>query len=91
MKFTNEQRRTWLASLDRRFSSAAVLIENEQGELLIVKSNYKDHWSLPGGIVDPGESPLEALGIFQQLHTREWPIKVYRSYLSCIKLRWQFL
>ena len=60
MKFTDEQRRTWLASLDRRFSSAAVLIENELGELLIVKSNYKDHWSLPGGIVDPGESPLEA-------------------------------
>ena len=60
MKFTDEQRRTWLASLDRRFSSAAVLIENEQGELLIVKSDYKDHWSLPGGIVDPGESPLEA-------------------------------
>ena len=60
MKFTDEQRRTWLASLDRRFSSAAVLIENEQGELLIVKSDYKDHWSLPGGIVDPGESPLKA-------------------------------
>lgn len=60
MKFTDEQRRTWLASLDRRFSSAAVLIENEQGELLIVKSDYKDHWSLPGGIVDSGESPLKA-------------------------------
>ena len=49
-----------MASLDRRFSSAAVLIENEQGELLIVKAGYKDHWSLPGGIVDTGESPLEA-------------------------------
>ena len=36
------------------------LIENEQGELLIVKAGYKDHWSLPGGIVDAGESPLEA-------------------------------
>ena len=36
------------------------MIENEQGELLIVKSDYKDHWSLPGGIVDPGESPLKA-------------------------------
>ena len=60
MKFTDEERRVWLASLDRRFSSAAVLIENEQGELLIVKAGYKDHWSLPGGIVDAGESPLEA-------------------------------
>ena len=60
MKFTDEERRAWLASLDRRFSSAAVLIENEQGELLIVKAGYKDHWSLPGGIVDAGESPLEA-------------------------------
>ena len=60
MKFTDEERRAWLASLDSRFSSAAVLIENEQGELLIVKAGYKDHWSLPGGIVDAGESPLEA-------------------------------
>ena len=60
MKFTDEERRAWLTSLDRRFSSAAVLIENEQGELLIVKTGYKDHWSLPGGIVDAGESPLEA-------------------------------
>ena len=60
MKFTDEERQAWLAGLDRRFSSAAVLIENEQGELLIVKASYKDHWSLPGGIVDAGESPLEA-------------------------------
>lgn len=59
MKFTDEQRQAWLAGLDRRFSSAAVLIENEHGELLIVKPNYKDHWSLPGGIVDAGESPID--------------------------------
>lgn len=60
MKFTDEQRKSWLAGLDKRFSSSAVLLENSQGDLLIVKSDYKPHWSLPGGIIDAGESPIEA-------------------------------
>lgn len=60
VRYTDEQRKAWLASLDARFSSAAVLIENSKGELLILKANYKEHWSLPGGVVDAGESPLSA-------------------------------
>lgn len=58
--YTREEQLQWIARLDRRFSSAAVLIENSRSELLIVKANYKSHWSLPGGIVDAGESPAEA-------------------------------
>ncbi len=50
----------WLESLPKRISSGAVLLENAAGELLIIKNNYKACWSLPGGIVDPGETPKQA-------------------------------
>ncbi len=50
----------WLESLHKRISSGAVLLENAAGELLIIKNNYKEHWSLPGGVVDPGETPKQA-------------------------------
>lgn len=50
----------WLKTLEARPASAAVLIENLNGELLIVKANYKTHWSLPGGVIDAGESPVDA-------------------------------
>lgn len=60
VEYTEEQRKKWLASLDARPSSAAVLIENEQGELLVVKAHYKRHFSPPGGVIDPGEAPHEA-------------------------------
>lgn len=53
-------RKEWLASLDARVASAAVLIENTAAEALIVKANYKTHWSAPGGVIDVGESPLQA-------------------------------
>ncbi len=50
----------WLEGLHKRISSGAVLMENAAGELLIIKNNYKAHWSLPGGVVDPGETPRQA-------------------------------
>jgi 8-oxo-dGTP diphosphatase len=39
---------------------AGALLFNEQGELLIVKPNYKDYWLIPGGTVDKNESPRQA-------------------------------
>lgn len=36
-----------------------ILIFNNKNEILIVKSKYKNHWSLPGGVVDKDESPRE--------------------------------
>jgi len=50
----------WLRSLDKRISSAAMVLEDQAGRLLIVKANYKKHWTLPGGIVDRHETPLDA-------------------------------
>ncbi len=36
-----------------------MILENSIGQVLIVKANYKPYWTFPGGIVDPGETPLE--------------------------------
>lgn len=46
--------------LPKKRVSAGILLFNEKGELLIVKTNYKEHWSLPGGVADADESPRDA-------------------------------
>ncbi len=50
----------FIATQERRLSSAAVLIENTKGELLVLKASYKPYWSTPSGIVDAEESPTQA-------------------------------
>lgn len=50
-----------MVSQPRRMSSAALMLENTSGELLIVKANYKPYWTLPGGIVDDNETPKQAV------------------------------
>ncbi len=42
--------------------ASIAFIKNERGDLLIVKPNYlgTDEWSLPGGVIEEGESPIEA-------------------------------
>jgi len=36
-----------------------MLLETTNGEVVAVKSQYKPYWTLPGGIIDPGETPRE--------------------------------
>ncbi|WP_165872826.1 NUDIX domain-containing protein [Nocardioides jejuensis] len=40
--------------------AAGALIRNSAGEILLVKPTYKDGWEIPGGYVEPGESPRAA-------------------------------
>jgi 8-oxo-dGTP diphosphatase len=47
----------WHASLPGVVVSAAALIGDGAGGVLIVKPNYRDHWTLPGGICEFGEAP----------------------------------
>jgi 8-oxo-dGTP diphosphatase len=47
----------WHASLAGVIVSAAALISDGAGGVLLVKPNYRDHWSLPGGICEFGEAP----------------------------------
>ena len=58
--FSREQTVKWLAGLEKRASSAGVFCETGDGKLLIVKANYKKHWSIPGGIIDHNETPKQA-------------------------------
>jgi 8-oxo-dGTP diphosphatase len=51
--------RDWHASLPGVIVSAAGLIGDGAGRLLVVKPNYRDYWTLPGGVCELGESPQE--------------------------------
>lgn len=45
----------------KRVISQGVL-RDESGRFLLCELTYKREWDLPGGVVDPGESPAAALG-----------------------------
>ncbi len=47
----------WYATLATMFGAAAALFTNPAGRILLVKPNYRDHWSLPGGMLEHGEPP----------------------------------
>jgi 8-oxo-dGTP diphosphatase len=47
----------WHASLPGVVATAGALIQDTAGNVLIVKPNYRDHWTLPGGICEFGEAP----------------------------------
>ena len=40
--------------------SAGALFVDETGAVLMVRPTYKSYWDLPGGYVEPGESPRDA-------------------------------
>lgn len=40
--------------------AAGVLFHDDQGRILMVKPTYKDGWDIPGGYVEPDESPARA-------------------------------
>lgn len=58
-RFSPSERLNWLKGLPKVPSSAALLLTDSKGNLLIVKANYKHHWSLPGGMVEERESPRD--------------------------------
>ncbi|MEU4475114.1 NUDIX hydrolase [Micromonospora sp. NPDC023888] len=51
---------TWYANLASFYAAAAALITDPDGNLLLVKPTYRDHWAFPGGYVDEGEYPHDA-------------------------------
>jgi 8-oxo-dGTP diphosphatase len=53
--FTDTQ--AWYAGLATMYGAAAALITDPSGRVLLVKPNYRDHWSLPGGVLEDGEPP----------------------------------
>lgn len=55
VEFADEQ--TWLASLPPVVVAAGAVITDPDGRVLLVKPNYRDFWSVPGGICEFGEPP----------------------------------
>jgi ADP-ribose pyrophosphatase YjhB (NUDIX family) len=55
MTFTD--RASWFASLPSLYGSAAALLVSREGDILVVKPNYRPLWSLPGGILEDNEPP----------------------------------
>ena len=39
---------------------AGCLFFDRQGKILILKPTYKEHWLLPGGVIEANESPRQA-------------------------------
>jgi 8-oxo-dGTP diphosphatase len=55
--FTDAERESWYAGLPTMYGAAAALITDPSGRVLLVKPNYRDYWSLPGGVLEQGEPP----------------------------------
>jgi 8-oxo-dGTP pyrophosphatase MutT (NUDIX family) len=47
----------WYASLPTLYGTAAALFTSPSGDVLLVKPNYREQWSLPGGILEDAEAP----------------------------------
>jgi 8-oxo-dGTP pyrophosphatase MutT (NUDIX family) len=40
--------------------SCGVIVRRRSGELLLCRATGRDYWDLPKGVLDPGETPIEA-------------------------------
>lgn len=49
------------AGLPTKRAIAQGLIRNDAGKILLCELSYKNEWDLPGGVVDPHESPAHAV------------------------------
>jgi len=50
----------YIKNLPKKRMASGVVIMNDKEEILLVKPTYKDHWSVPGGVIDQDESPRTA-------------------------------
>jgi ADP-ribose pyrophosphatase YjhB (NUDIX family) len=59
--FTEAENAQWLANLPKKSVGVKVVLTSPDGKILLVKPNYKKTWQMPGGGVEPSESPEEAV------------------------------
>lgn len=59
-RFTEQQVKQWQAALPKKKVAVKVILQSNQGNVLLVKPDYKDTWQLPGGGVDEYEDPKQA-------------------------------
>lgn len=48
----------FLRTVPRKIVAAAVVCRDHDDRLLVVHDDFRDHWTIPGGVVDGGEDPL---------------------------------
>jgi len=58
---TEKETNDWLSSHHKKIVATKVIIKSTSGKVLLVKPNYKHEWQLPGGGVEKGETPEQAL------------------------------
>ncbi|MFH1098502.1 MAG: NUDIX hydrolase [Candidatus Uhrbacteria bacterium] len=51
---------SYYQSLPKKRMASGVILRNERGEMLVLKTSYKNHWEIPGGVVEENESPVAA-------------------------------
>jgi 8-oxo-dGTP diphosphatase len=56
-EFPASSQAAWFAQLPTMYAASAALFTNPEGRVLLVRPNYRDHWLLPGGILEDGEAP----------------------------------
>jgi 8-oxo-dGTP diphosphatase len=54
---SDEAEAAWFGTLPTVVATAAALFTDPAGRILLVKPNYRDHWSLAGGVLEHGEPP----------------------------------
>ncbi|HEX4719894.1 MAG TPA: NUDIX hydrolase [Thermoleophilaceae bacterium] len=65
-------------------ASAGALIYDSRDQLLILKPTYKKGWTIPGGQIDPGESPWEAC---RRETEEECGLVLESARLACVDFR----
>jgi 8-oxo-dGTP diphosphatase len=50
----------WYQRLATFYAAAGALLRDEYDRILLVKPNYRDEWTLPGGVVEADETPERA-------------------------------
>ncbi|WP_433347594.1 NUDIX domain-containing protein [Micromonospora sp. CA-111912] len=51
---------SYIANVTRVRAAAGVILRDRAGRVLVVHPTYKDVWEVPGGTVEPDESPADA-------------------------------
>ena len=60
-EYTVEENKAWRARQPQKMVVVKVIIKSDEGRILLAKPDYKKSWQLPGGGVDDGESPEQAV------------------------------
>ena len=58
--YDRQEVQNYLKTRVARPSSAGIILEDESSRALVLKANYKQYWSFPGGWVEDEQTPLEA-------------------------------